>query len=114
MQAARSPSVRISPSFSWLKENAHPKFGWVHILFNGRKHFLSHITKGAQKILGQIIKGCTGGNAKLGRALFLVIFPSANVTNIFHMECSFLFYLLYPNFTQNTHPKFGWVNILEF
>ena len=54
------------------------------------KVIFSNAAKRALKILGQILKLRTGGNADFGIALFLVVLPAANVAKIFfHFLFSF-------------------------
>ena len=62
------------------------------------KHILIYSAKGAFKILGKILKLCTGGDSVLRCTKLLVIFPAAYITYIFfHFLVSFLF----------THIGFG-------
>ena len=50
----------------------------------GGELILAHETQGAFEVLGDILPGGAGGNAAFGAALGGVIFPAADITNIFH------------------------------
>ena len=52
-------------------------------LFFG-EHILTHGAEGAQEVFGDIFPLSAGSNAAFGVAKGLVVFPAANVTNIFH------------------------------
>ena len=50
-----------------------------------RELILAYSAKGTLKVLGKILKLSAGSDAALGAANLLVIFPSANVANVFHI-----------------------------
>ena len=62
---------------------------FISILFSCAEIVLAYSAKGANKILGKILKLCAGSNTVIGIAYCLVIFPSAYVTYIFHNKHSF-------------------------
>lgn len=52
-----------------------------------RELILTNQTHGAFKIIGNILPGSVGGDTAFGIAPFLIIFPAAKVTYIFHKCC---------------------------
>ncbi len=51
-----------------------------------REQAFSDETQGTQKIIGEVFELRSGSNTALGAALFFVIGPSANITDIFHNQ----------------------------
>ena len=66
--------------FAKLKPRLSP---WFWGSFCGEL-VLAHCAQGALEISRDILPLGTGGNAALGIALGFVVFPTANVANIFH------------------------------
>ena len=59
-----------------------------------RELVLAHHAQGALEIFGDILPLGAGGNAALGIAQSLVVFPAANVANIFHISYLHLFWFV--------------------
>jgi len=46
------------------------------------------------KVIGKVLELCAGCNAVLGIAQFLVVLPSANLANVFHIFTSLCFFII--------------------
>ena len=86
--------VKIYPN-RLLHKNANPNLniqtkeaprvsGALWFFLFGGEFFLAHRAEGALEILGQILKLGAGGDAALGVAQLLIIFPAADVADILH------------------------------
>ena len=47
---------------------------------------LAYSAEGTLEVLRKILKLSAGGNATFGATNLLIIFPSTNVTNVFHID----------------------------